>query len=200
MPVRMTRAMRFTRVVVGVVVALAVPAAAASSASTRPPLGLDANARTHALFSVGNARPGMTKRACVRVTYVGKRPARVRLYGRVRGTGLGRFLRLTVMRGWLPRRGPSCASFRPDRRNYLGLGRGVVFAGTVAGLPRSYRSAPNDATWHNTRTWRRGASHAYQFVVTLPRNVGNEAQGLRASATFVWEARTTLRRLRAPAP
>ena len=169
-------------------------------ASCAPQLRIALNDRGRQLFTIANARPGMTKSACVRVTYTGNSPARVRLHGRSDGTGLARYLMLEVGRGWtsLDDFG-SCRSFRPDRRNYLGLGRGVVYAGTLAGLPGDFASAPNDATWHNTRTWRRGATHAYRLVVTLPRSVGNEAQGLTAEETFVWEARPTLRRVRAPA-
>ena len=164
------------------------------------PLRISLNDRGRKLFTIENARPGMTKSACVRVTYTGNRPARVRLHGRSEGTGLARYLMLDVVRGWTSLDDfDSCRSFRPDRMNYLGLGRGVVYAGTLAGLPRDFASAPNDATWHNTRTWRRGATHAYRLVITLPRSVGNEAQGLTAEEAFVWEARTTLRRLRAPA-
>ena len=178
--------------------ALVVPTLAGTNAPSRPsmgraPLVLDANASTQALFAVRNARPGITKRACVQVTYAGKQPARVRLYGTMAGTGLARYLQLEVVRGWMSRGSASCSSFRPDRRNYLGLAPGIVYAGTLAGLPRTFTSAPNDATWHSTRTWRRGASHAYEFVVTLPRTVGNEAQGRTASATFVWEARPAVR-------
>jgi hypothetical protein len=165
-----------------------------------PALRLELNDRGHKLFTVRNARPGMTKTACVRVTYAGNRPARLRLYGRTEGTGLGRYLQLEVVRGWTSLDDdPSCRSFRPDRRNYLGLGPGIVYAGTLAGLPRDFASAPNDATWHYTRTWRRGSSHSYRLVVTLPRTVGNEAEGLVTREAFVWEARPTLRRLRAPA-
>jgi hypothetical protein len=154
-------------------------------------LHLRLNDRGRRLFALGNMRPGTTRQACIVVTYTGNRPARVRLHGRTGGTGLDRHLRLTVVRGWTSRRSsPSCRTFRPDRRNYLGLGRGIVYAGTMRGLPDSYAEAPNDATWHATRTWRRGHSHAYRFVVTLPRSVGNEAQGLTARQAFVWEARS----------
>ena len=160
-------------------------------------LGLDDDARS--LFTVQNARPGVTKRVCVRLTYTGNAPARVRLYGRSSGTGLAKYLRLTVIRGWTSRRDDRlCRSFRPDRRNYLGVGAGIVYAGPLAGLPPDFASAPNDATSRFTRTWRRGASHAYELVVTLPADAGNDAQGLTAGESFVWEARPTLRGRRGP--
>ncbi len=162
-------------------------------------LGLDGPQR--ALFTLDNLRPGTTRAACVVVTYTGNRPARLRLYGNTGGTGLDRHLILTVTRGWTAQRSSrSCRTFRADRRDYLGLGMGITYAGTLQGLPDRFTDAPNDATWRSSRTWFRGMSRAYRLEVTLPAAVGNEVQGLTATQAFVWEARPTLRRKRVTGP
>ncbi|MGZ8694333.1 MAG: hypothetical protein ACXWYS_02710 [Gaiellaceae bacterium] len=153
-------------------------------------VAIDENDRRQAMFRLTNMTPGTTDTACVRVTYSGTRPAHVRLYGTTTGSGLGRHLLLVVTRGSAPRdEFPSCRTFVPDRRNYVGLGRGVVFVGTLAGLPQGWASALDDATRGSVRVWRRGQSHAYRLAVTLPRTAGNDAQGLTAKQAFVWEAR-----------
>ncbi|MFN2471061.1 MAG: hypothetical protein ABR583_08750 [Gaiellaceae bacterium] len=162
-------------------------------------LRLQLNDRGRALFALRNLGPGDTGQACVTVTYTGNRPVRLRMYGTAGRTGLDRHLQLTVVRGWTSQRtSRSCRAFRPDRRSYLGLGRGIVYTGTLEAFPDSFAEAPDDATWHATRIWRRGTSRAFRLVVTLPREVGNEAQGLTATQAFVWEARPTQRRPRAP--
>ena len=142
------------------------------------------------MFRLENLAPGAADEACVRVTYGGNRPARLRLYGATTGSGLESHLLLTVTRGWAARdEFPSCRSFVPDLRDYVGLGRGVVYVGTLAGFPDSWASAPDDAVNGMRRTWRRGQSHAFKFSVTLPRDAGNAIQGLTAEQSFVWEAR-----------
>lgn len=146
--------------------------------------------RGRTMFRVGDMRPGQTKKRCIRVTYSGTLAARVRLYGATTGRGLDRYLDLVVTRGWARRdEFPSCRTFVPDRRNYAGLGRGVVFVGTLASLPDDWASAVDDATLGSPRVWLGGQSHVYRFAVTLPRRVGNEAQGIAARQRFVWEAR-----------
>ena len=154
------------------------------------PVAIRENDRGRAMFRIENMRPGETRKRCIRVTYSGTRPVRVRLYGTTRGHGLDRFLDVVVTRGWARRdEFPSCRTFVPDRRNYVGLGRGIVFVGTLAGLPDDWASAVDDATLGSPRVWLRGQSHVYRIAVTLPRRTGNDAQGINARQRFVWEAR-----------
>jgi hypothetical protein len=153
-------------------------------------VSIEQNDRGQAMFRLGNMAPGESHVACVRVTYSGTRPARVRLYGTTTGGGLDRDLVVVVTRGWSARdEFPSCRSFVPDRRNYARLGRGVVFVGTLAGLPHAWATGTDDAARGARRAWRRGQSHVYRFSVSLPKTVGNDAQGLTAEQAFVWEAR-----------
>lgn len=148
------------------------------------------NDRGRALFRIRNMRPGQTNKRCIRVTYSGKRPARIRLYGTTTGRGLDHYLDVVVTRGWARREEfPSCRTFVPDGQDYLGRGPGVVFVGTLTSLPDSWASAQDDATPGSRRAWVRGQSHVYRIAVTLPRRVGNEAQGITARQQFVWEAR-----------
>jgi hypothetical protein len=154
------------------------------------PVAIRENDRGRAMFRITDMKPGQTKKRCIRVTYSGTRPARVRLYGATSGRGLDRYLDVVVTRGWARRdEFPSCRTFVPDRRSYVGLGRGVVFVGTLAGLPDDWASAVDDATFGFRRSWLRGQSHVYRIAVTLPRRTGNDAQGINARQRFVWEAR-----------
>jgi hypothetical protein len=147
------------------------------------------NDNGRAMFRIANMRPGQTNKRCIRVAYAGTLPARVRLYGTTTGE-LADHLDVVVTRGWSRRdEFPSCRTFVPDRRNYMGRGRGVVFVGTLASLPDDWASATDDATTGSQRVWLRGQSHVYRVAVTLPRRVGNDVQGLTAQQRFVWEAR-----------
>ena len=135
------------------------------------------NDRGRAMFRLNDMKPGVTKKRCIRVIYAGKVPARVRLYGTTSGRGLDRYLDVVITRGWARRdEFPSCRTFVPDRTNYARLGKGVVFVGTLEGLPDSWASAMDDATSRALRPWLGGQSHVYRIAVTLPKRVGNEAQ------------------------
>lgn len=156
------------------------------------------NGRRKALFTLANAKPGDIRASCVLVTYTGKLPALLRLYGTTRGTGLGRHLHLTVIRGRSTTGVfPSCRGFMPDRKNYLGAGRGVVFDGSLAGFADSYRAAGADPTPRFRRAWKPGESHVYKLIVSLGHD--NAAQGLTARQSFTWEARS-MTRGRSPRP
>ena len=157
-------------------------------------VGIRENDGGLAMFRIRNMHPGETKKRCIRVTYVGKRPARVRLFGTSSGTGLEDSLVLVVTRGWARRdEFPSCRTFVPDRQNYVGLGPGVVFVGMLSGLPKDWATATDDATRGSARVWLGGQSHVYRLAVTLPRRTGNAAQGSVAQQRLVWEARPLVR-------
>lgn len=137
---------------------------------------------TQRLFSLANAKPGAVARGCVLVTYTGSKPARVVLYGRTKGTGLDRHVDLTVRRGRMVRK-----AFKADGKNYLRLGGGVIYSGTLQLYPDSAGSGLKDAAKRAPERWTRGESHAYEFVVTLRDT--NLAQGLTALQAFTWRAR-----------
>lgn len=130
-----------------------------------------------AMFSLPNVLPGSVATSDTRLTYQGSLPAEVRFFGNVTGTGLSRYLEVTVTRG--TGRGDG---FRPDAEDYLGAGPGVVFHGTLDELPTDWSSGVPDPD-----RWATGESHTYRFQVRLADDPA--VQGLTAGADFRWEAR-----------
>ena len=130
-----------------------------------------------ALFGGGPLAPGERRKACTTVTNSGGGSGDVRLYGATSGTGLDRFLDVTVARGILSRDSApgSCRGFQAQV---------VLFTGRLRAFPSSY----DDAITDPYVSWSPGESHAYRITVTLRDHLA--AQGLTASQSFVWEGRT----------
>ena len=139
------------------------------------------------LLSLASARPNNSVTGCIRVTYSGSAPAKVRISGAPGGTGLADYLDLTVTRGTISPAAlfGSCTTFTPDATDYLGSGSGIIYTGTVAGFPATGAGALVDPSAPGA-TWNTGDVHAYRFQATL-RNDPN-AQGKTASPSFTWEA------------
>ena len=138
------------------------------------------------LLSLASARPGNTVTGCIRVTYSGSAPAQVRVFGATGGTGLADYLDLTVTRGTLSPASlfSSCTTFAPDATNYLGLGNGVIYVGTVAAFPAAAGALVDPSA--PGATWNTGDVHSYRFQATLRNDPA--AQGKTASPSFTWEA------------
>ena len=140
------------------------------------------------LFDLPNAAPGAVSTRCVTITYLGRTPVRLRLFGTGATNGLDQYVNLTVTRG---RRSStasaSCSGFVPDAQDYLGAGAGVVYDGTFAGFPASYGAAGDDPVGAGADTWTRDESHAYRFRVEIQDD--QAAQGLWLTQAFTWEAR-----------
>ena len=134
-----------------------------------------------AMLRLANAKPGQTASGCIVIRYAGGSPATVTLYGQTKGTGLDRYVDLTVLRGVVKRR-----SFSPDRTNYLGAGPGVVYRGTLADFPDSGARGIADPTSRRPERWTSGEAHAYRFVVALQD--ANAAQVLTVTQSFIWRA------------
>ncbi len=131
------------------------------------------------MLSMANAGPGSTATSYIVVAYTGTLASTIRLYGLTTGTGLARFLNLTVTRG-----SGTGAGFVPDPTDYTGAGAGVIYRGTLADLPSDYGTGIVDPG-----TWQGPESHSYRFQVTVADD--GAAQGLTAGADFLWEARNT---------
>lgn len=129
-------------------------------------------------LSLPNASPGDSTSSHVTVTYRGTNPVAVTLFGTAGGTGLDRFLELTVVRGTGTDR-----RFAPDPTDYAGAGSGVVYSGSLADFP----DGASDGLKDPGGPWADGESHVYRFEVTMTG--GNAAQGLTADQTFSWTAR-----------
>lgn len=144
---------------------------------------LEDNDAGQALLSLTAAEPGATDTSCTQVTYNGTLDAAVRLYGAVSGA-LAPYLQVTVTRGTdsSPAFG-DCTGFVAEDTDHIGAGAGVLYEGTLAGLPTTWDAGVNDGP----DTWTTGSGHSYRVSVTLANDVA--ARGLTADATFVWEAR-----------
>jgi hypothetical protein len=144
-----------------------------------------------AAVTLTNAKPGSVATGCIQVSYTGTLPATVKLYGTSGGTGLNQYLNLLVTRGTFsgsPASG-SCTGFTADTANYITLGAGVIYSGTVANWPATAATAQVDPTAGSPATWATGNTHGYQFQVTVQSNAAG--QGLTGSETFVFEADNT---------
>lgn len=131
---------------------------------------------TGTMFSLPALVPGQTVTRFAAVTSQGSLPSSVRLFAQISGTGLARFLTLTVTRGTGGR-----DTFVPDAVDHRATGPGIVYSGPLSGFPRSWDEGIDAGGW------RRGQTQTYRFEITLselPR-----AQGLTAGADFRWEAR-----------
>lgn len=142
-----------------------------------------------AMLSLQNAKPGDTDTSCIVVSYTGSLPASVRLHGVTTGTGLDQYLNVTITRGTiLTPAFDSCTGFVADLTNYSGAGAGVIYNGTLAAFPDSYAAGIVDPTSGSPESWTNPESHAYKVTVSVADD--NAAQGLTASQTFTWEARS----------
>jgi hypothetical protein len=131
-----------------------------------------------ATLSMPDGAPGQVATSYTTIRYEGSLPAGVRLYASTSGTGLARFLRLTITRG----KGAG-KSFIPDSIDYAGAGPGVLYRGTLAAFPSDWANGVVDP-----QSWMQGASHTYRFVAKLANDPA--AEGLTAEASFSWEARS----------
>lgn len=151
---------------------------------------LDDNDNGSAVLALSAAEPGAADTGCIKVTFNGSLASTVRLFGTTSGTGLDQYLDLKVTRGSYTPSDPgfdSCTNFQPDVTDYLGLGAGVVYEGTLQGYPDSYAAGIVDPLSGGPESWTNGESHVYKLEVQLRHNLA--AQGLNATQQFTWEAR-----------
>lgn len=130
-----------------------------------------------ALFSLSNMKPGDTSTKCLKVDYTGSLSSTVKLYGTTGGTGLASYVTLQVRRGSFPGAPPAsnaCTGFTSSA---------TVYNGNLSAFPTTYGAGTDEGTWTN------GTSNVYEITMTLQDD--NAAQGLTATQTFTWEARST---------
>jgi hypothetical protein len=158
--------------------ALAVWGVAGALASTEAggfvhdPVSVSTSSGT--MFSLPALAPGESVTRFATVTSTGS-PATVHLFATVSGTGLARFLSITVTRGT-----GGAKAFVPATTG--GAGSGIVYSGTLADFPRAWvgglRLGP---------TWPAGHAETYRFEISLANDAAG--QTLTAAADFRWEAR-----------
>ena len=131
------------------------------------------------------SKPGDSDIGCLKVSYTGSLPATVRMYSTVTSTGtsLAPYLSVTVTRGQETTPDvANCGTFDADDADYGHGLNGIVFQGKLSDFPSSYAAGEIDPD-----TWTGTSSHSYKFAVSLDDNAA--AQGLNASAEFLFEAR-----------
>lgn len=139
------------------------------------------------MLQLAGAQPGAADTGCIRVSYTGTLPATVRLHATTSGA-LAAFLAVVVTRGVdTTPEFDQCGGFVPDNVDYLGLGDGVVYSGTLAGFPAGWAAGLLDPPTGTVESWVTGEVHSYRVSVTLANDAA--AEGASASASFSWEAR-----------
>jgi hypothetical protein len=89
-----------------------------------------------AIFSMTGMKPGSTDTGCIQVTYTGSLASTVRLYTTTAGTGPDPYINLVVTRGDTSSGSfDSCTNFTADATDYIGSGAGVIYSGTLQGVP-----------------------------------------------------------------
>lgn len=132
------------------------------------------------LFEGPPMRHGESRDGCLAVVNESDAPTRTLVFGETTGNGLDAHLELAVVRGTLPDSvSGSCFGFRPDPTDHAGLGKGVLYRGTL-------RAFPDDAVGGlvDPEVWQPGDAHGYRFVIRL---AGDAPQGLTAGQSFVWQ-------------
>lgn len=133
------------------------------------------------LFTLPNLGAGKTVARCISVTYVGGKPAAVKLYATQGGTGLADHLDLRVTRGLAPAANGSCTGFRPDHTDYAGAGPGVLYQGSLAAFP-----AHSGVALSPGAPWQSGETHTYRISLSVASD--EAAAGLSAFFDFIWGA------------
>jgi len=154
-----------------------------STTVTEVPAGTDPGVVTlsvdcvSAMFDLDDLKPGDQHTRAITVTYMGSAtPAGVVLYvspGNVTGSGLERYLHLTVESGSISAEGAEQA-----------FSGSAVFSGTLEAFYMAHASYVD-----GTGLWMvdvPGERQTFRFTITLLDD--NRAQGLNATVAFTWEA------------
>ena len=140
----------------------------------------------NAMLSLSNAKRGNSATGCIRVTYSGSLPARVRMWATTTGTLAG-YLDISVRRGSTSASFPNCTPWTDDGTDYIGQGNGVIYNGALSSFPSS-GSPLVEPTAGSPETWTNGEQHWYQVTVTLQSNAGGGGQGTSSTLNLYWEA------------
>jgi hypothetical protein len=141
-----------------------------------------------AIFTLTNLVPGDSDSGCLQVTYTGTLPALVRAHHTTTGSTLAAALDLTITRGTIASGSfDDCTGFTADPVNYAGLGTGIIYAGTLAGLGSDWTGGlvdPKTATV--PEAWTTNEVHAYKLKLTVRDD--NSAQNSTIATSFTFEA------------
>lgn len=132
-----------------------------------------------AMFNASGLFPGSTGQRCITVTYGGSVTSAVKLYvPATTGTTLLGYLDLVVEEG-TGGSFASCAGFTPSS---------TLFTGTLATAASSNATYANG--WSSWSPTGAAQTRTYRVSYTLNAATPDTEQGLSATATFQWEART----------
>lgn len=147
-------------------------------------IALTDNDSGSALFTVSGADALDVYTRCIKVDYAstGSVASTVRLHGATTGSGLDPYLDVRIRRG--TGSAGNCSDFAAAVTDYIGSGAGVIYTNTLTAFPDNYAAGlvDQDSSWSN------GETATYEIRVTVQDN--NLAQGLNATQTFTWEARS----------
>ncbi|MCJ7726182.1 MAG: hypothetical protein MUP76_07330, partial [Acidimicrobiia bacterium] len=137
------------------------------------------NDSTSTLFDISGLKPGDQATRDITVTYTGSaEPVAVRVYltpGDLTGSGLDRYLHLTVERGIAVAEGSG-----------VGFAGSTIFSGTLEDFALRHTSYERGAgPWVADTP---GARQTFRFTITLMDD--NRAQGLDAGVAFTWGSQT----------
>ena len=154
-------------------------------------VALDDNATGVVMFDLSGLKPNDTESACIKVVSKGSLPSSVTLYGSTGGSGLDRYLSITITRGsFSSEPGPrSCTGFVPDSTVHIpGQPQGVIWMAPLDLFPKTYAaSAVLDPVFWAPETWTQDEGHVYKIQLTVGDN--SAAAGKNVTQTFTWEAR-----------
>jgi hypothetical protein len=176
----------------GVWAALRATVTNAADSATSGTVELTDNDGGQVLFNLSNLKPGDTATQCMRVSYTGTLPAKVRLYGATSGTGLEGDVAVRITRGTMASDpGPrSCTGFAADSTTWVtGANAGDIYVGALKDFPGSYAAGLGDPTTASPATWTNGTIRAYRIQLAVGDNRSYE--GKNATQSFTWEAHDT---------
>lgn len=129
-------------------------------------------------MSAPNMVPFDAEQDCITVSYTGEEAVEVRLFGSVDSGELGKYLDLTIER--VDFDGDDCEGALPEEE---------LYRGTLAG-PRSFTSSHVDWRTGLAAGWAPSSSESQTYRITVSLQNDNAAQGLHATASFVWQSAT----------
>lgn len=136
------------------------------------------------LYELLNVKPGLTKEACIRVSYGGTLDADMKIYRAGAIATLGDHVNVKIEPGTQPSPSfPSCTDFTPDTG-------GALHNGPLSSFPTSYGTGIGDYPGSATK-WQNGDAVVYRVTTTLAADVPDTLQGASTgSHALKFEARS----------
>lgn len=122
------------------------------------------------LYQLLNSKPGLTKEACIRVSYGGTLDADMKIYTAGAIAALGEHVTVKVEPGSQSSPSfPSCTGFNADAG-------GAIFDDKLSNFPTSYDTGVSDYPGSATK-WANGDAVVYRVTTTLAAGIPDTLQG-----------------------